>query len=132
MFLPSFASGTIMPTVFRSLGGPAFSFFFASFDLSSSVLTCCFSICFMPSFFFPPIFSLAETFYSQHLDWLAYFNLMFLFPFFDWNAKFLLYFSAVDGVHCAERYYASIRNSVMYNTALNAFKVKVVGVHEMH
>ena len=54
------------------------------------------------------------------------------FPLFNGNAKFLFYFGAVDGVHGAERYNAAVWNSVMDDAALDAFKIKVVGIHEVH
>ena len=117
--------------VVRSFGGPAFSFFLFFRFFTSSSFPCWRSICFMPSFFFPPMI-ITCVFCSQHLDWLAYFNLMFLFPLFDWNAKFLFNFSTVDGVHCAEWNNSSVWNCIVNDTALDSFKVKVVGVHEVH
>ena len=57
---------------------------------------------------------------------------MLRLPVFDWYAKFLLNFGSVDGVHGAEWNYASVWNGVVDEAALDSFKVKVVGVHEVH
>ena len=57
---------------------------------------------------------------------------MLALPFFDWHAKFLLDFWTVDAVHGAERNDAPVRYGVVDEAALDAFKVEVVGVHEVH
>ena len=57
---------------------------------------------------------------------------MLCFPFFEWDAKFLFDFGSVDGVHGAEWNDASVGYGVVDDAALDAFKVEVVGVHEVH
>src|SRR3989337_2296318 len=112
-FFSFLASGATTPMmVLFSFGGPAFSFFL-SLDFSSSSLTCWRSICFKPSFFFPPILKCFLQLLVRELIGLAYFNLMFALPLFKRDAKLLLHFGPMDAVHGAERYYPSVWHGVV-------------------
>src|SRR4030067_232850 len=131
-FFSFLASGAITPIIVRfSFGGPVFSFFL-SLPFSSSSLTCCRSICFRPSFFFPPIFTCFLQLSVRELEGLAYFNLMLALPFFKRDAKLHFHFRSMDTVHRTERYYSSIWHRIVNYAALHTFQVKVVWVHEMH
>src|SRR4030066_633731 len=118
-FFSFLASGATTPMMVRfSFGGPAFSFFL-SLPFSSSSLTCCRSICFKPSFFFPPIFTCFLQLSVRELEGLAYFNLMLTLPLFKRDAKFLFHFRSMDTVHSTERYYSSIWHRIMNYAALH-------------
>jgi hypothetical protein len=48
------------------------------------------------------LFSTHDYHLSSELNWLAYFNLMLILPFFDWYSEFLFNVSTMDAIHCTE------------------------------
>src|SRR3989337_2418569 len=91
ILMPNFvATAYGVKTFIFLISATFFSFLFLGFSFSS--LACWRSICFKPSFFFPPIFTCFLQLLVRELEGLAYFNLMLALPLFKRHAKLLLNF----------------------------------------